>query len=145
MKRPVLKIIATVFLFFVGLLFTMAMHGFGKAMSGGGVGSRFFLFIVAGPESLCLLIWPLLFPLLPWTKFPNIALTVFCLAVAPIIWVTIVLCGEGVQDDVVRSIWRSAKPVVYIFGTFYLLPSLLGFLFAGKAAIVTMREWRKKE
>jgi hypothetical protein len=142
LKRRVLKIIATVVLAIIGALFTAMMRQFGIAFSGGGVGTRFFHFLVAGPEGVCLLIWPILFPLLPWRSIPRIAITILILAAIPIAWAAVVLTGEGVQDDAIRQIWNTSRPVVYIFSILFLLPSVLGFgiaMIPGIRALTNLR------
>jgi hypothetical protein len=138
-RRLVLKIIATVLLTIIGILYTAAMHGFGRALSGGGMGARLFVYLIDGPESLCLLIWPMLFAFLPWTRIPKIALTVLSFSITPLVWASIVLSLEGFQDDMVRGIWKSARPVIYIFSVAFLLPSLLGLLISAKSVVGMIR------
>jgi hypothetical protein len=143
MQRPILRILFTILLALIGLVFTAGMRAFGLAFSGGGMGSRLFHFLVAGPEGLCLLIWPVLFPLLPWTRQPKIAITVLSLALIPILWAGIVLTGEGIQDDVVKEIWQKHRPVIYIFATLYLFPSFLGFVATAKSMTMMVIAMRK--
>jgi hypothetical protein len=126
MKRPVLRIFFTILLALFGIFFTTVMRQFGFALSGNGMGARLFVFLVTGPENVCLLIWPLLFSFLLWTRHLRIAITVLCLSLIPLLWATILLGGEGFQDDAVKSIWKQARPVIYIFGTFFVFPSMLG-------------------
>ena len=143
MKSAAAKVIFTVLFVLTAILFTVGMRAFGAAFNRGGVGSRFFLFLVSGPEGLCLLVWPLLAGFLPWCRQPKIALTTVALALIPPIWLTIMLSLEGVQDDVLRSVWKSARPVIYIFGIFYFLPSLIGLLCGMRGAILTLKEFSK--
>jgi hypothetical protein len=138
-RRLIFKIVATVLLTILGILYTVAMHGFGRALSGGGMGARLFQYLIDGPENICVLIWPILFAFLPWTRIPRIAITVLALSVAPLIWTSIVLSLEGFQDDMVRNIWKSARPVVYIFSIAFLLPTMLGLLVSAKSVIGAIR------
>lgn len=144
-RRLILKIVATVLLTIIGILYTTAMHGFGRALSGGGMGARLFDYLVTGPESLCLLLWPMLFAFLPWTRVPKIALTVLSLSLAPVLWALLVLRLEGFQDDMVRNIWKSARPVIYIFSIAFLLPTLLGLLISAKSVIGMLRNLKSPE
>ena len=125
-KRPVLRIIFTVFLALFGILFTTAMRQFAFGLSGRGMSARLFLFLVTGPENLCLVIWPLLFSFLPWTRERKIAITVLSLSIVPLVWAIILLTGEGIQDDAIKAIWKQARPVIYIFGSAFVFPSVIG-------------------
>jgi len=90
------------------------------------MGARLFEFLVIGPENICLVIWPLLFPFLPWTRNRRIAVAVFCLSAIPLLWAAILLNGDGLQDDAVKNIWKQAREIIYIFGTLFAFPSLIG-------------------
>lgn len=144
-KSNTLKIVATVFLVIGALLFTTGMRAFGKALSGGGMGSRFFLFLVSGPEGLWLLVWPILAGFLPWTRNPKIALTVVLLSLAHPILATFVLKFEGVEDDVLKSIWKSARPVIYVFSVLYFLPSTVGLLSGLRGAVLILKDLLKSQ
>jgi hypothetical protein len=135
-NRTIVKIISTVVLTVVGILYTSMMYQFARAIGGGGqYGSPFFRYLVVGPEGVCLPIWTILFALLPWTRVPKVALTVVCAAIIPALWVILVLNLEGVQDDIIKEIWRRARPVVYIFSAMFFLPSLIGLLTGLRGAI----------
>src|SRR2546421_2396465 len=138
-KRPILRIIFTVFLALFGILFTTVMRQFAFALSGRGMSARLFLFLVTGPENLCLLIWPLLFSFLPWTRSVKIAITVLSLSIIPLVWAIILLSGEGVQDDAVKAIWRQARPIVYIFGSAFVFPSVIGIATSLRGALRSFR------
>jgi hypothetical protein len=135
MNRSTLRILLTILLTLIGIIYTAFMRQFGIALSGNGMGARLFQFLVSGPEGLCLLIWPLLFAFLPWTRQPGIAIAVLSLALLPLLWATIVLTGEGLQDDAVKNIWKQARPVIYVFSTAFVFPTLLGLARSAKTVI----------
>lgn len=143
-KRKILKIAATIVLTLLAILYTIGMRAFGAAFNANGVGSRFFLFLVAGPEGVLLLIWPILAALLPWSRQPRIALSVVCLSLIPFLWTAIVLSFEGVQDDAIKQIWKTARPVIYIFAVFFLMPSLIGLAVGTRGTIRAIQDWRKE-
>lgn len=145
MNRNVFKIIATVVLAVLAIGFTALMYQFGKAFNRNGTGTTLFLYLVTGPQGVCLLIWPILGPLLPWGRIPKVGLTSVGLALAPLIWVGVVLSLEGLQDDVVRTIWRQAPGVVYVYSAMFLLPTLLGLATGLRGAIVAVKEMTKAD
>jgi hypothetical protein len=139
MNRPRLRILCTILLTLIGIVYTAFMRQFGIALSGNGMGARLFQFLVSGPEGLCLLIWPLLFAFLPWTRYPKIALTVVSLSFLPLLWAAILLTGEGFEDDAVKNIWKQARPVIYIFSALFVFPTLLGLSRSARPVIVTLK------
>ena len=136
MTQKTKRIIATIFLVSIAMIFTWYMWLVGGGFAGAGHGTYFFGYIVVGPWGGGLGIWTIIAGMLPWRRNRPVAVAILGLSVWPMIWAAYVYMHLGDEMDYFLKVWHRLKPLPLAFLICFSVPSVIGIVASVKHAFL---------
>ena len=130
------RIVTTIFLVSIAIIFKRYMQRIGGAFAGAGHGTYFFGYIVVGPKGGGLAIWPLIAGMLPWRRNRPLAVALLAVSVFPVIWAAYVYMHLGDEMDYFLKVWHRVQPLPVAFLICFCVPSVIGIIASVKHAFL---------